>query len=526
MERYGTSRAHVDVQQVGRRSDTNCQRNRRTGRRCGSHGIVSFKGILFAAAPIGNLRWKPPQPVQPWSGVRKADSFAPICMSDPKASAIFGGPPTVSEDCLYLNVWTPAKSPSEKLPVMVWIYGGGFASGLTASPLYDGTRLAEKGVVMVSIAYRLGAFGFLAHPELSRENGKGSGNYGLRDQIAALKWVKENIAFFGGDPSHITIFGESAGGISVSALAASPAAKGLFSRAICESGGNFAPPRFDDEGGQSLTPLSVEETIGQTFLARLGVADIKAARALPADVIVQESGFAPPGRGFWPDIDGEIIVGDHHELYESGHFNDVPVLIGTNSDEGALVVHSDVTPDQFELSVRPRYRKYSDAVLAVYPHATTKEATRSAKNIFRDSWFAWNTWARAKLQAQKGKGNVYLYYFDYHQPDQPDGASHGTEMAFVFRNMEGIGAALSFLKGPPTQNDVAVSDMLSSYWVNFAKTGNPNATGLPNWPAYTTAAPQAMYLNTQPNAGPVSNMKELQNRHGLPGRTGCLGAGT
>ena len=266
-----------------------------------SNGIVSFKGIPFAAPPIGDLRWKAPQPVNPWTGVKKADKFAVKCMQDPNMSAIFGGPPAVGEDCLYLNVWTPAKTAGDKLPVMVWIYGGGFFGGETSSPAYDGTRLAEKGVVLVSVAYRVGVFGFLAHPELSQESRTGSGNYGLRDQIAGLKWVKENIARFGGDPSRVTIFGESAGGISVSMLAASPAAKGLFTRAISESGGSFAPPRFGQEGGQSVAPLKVAEAAGQAVLTRIGASDIKAARALPADQIqkstrIRAARFRLPGQ--------------------------------------------------------------------------------------------------------------------------------------------------------------------------------------------------------------------------------------
>src|SRR5262245_7465357 len=208
-----------------------------------TNGVASFKGIPFAAPPVGDLRWKKPQPVAAWSGAKKASAYAPACMQDPNMLKFIGSPDGVSEDCLYLNVWTPAKTASERLPVMVWIYGGGFAAGATSSVTYDGTRLAEKGVVLVSVAYRVGPFGFLAHPDLSRESGKGSGNYGLQDMIAGLEWVKANIAAFGGDPRNVTIFGESAGGIAVSMLGASPAAKGLFAKAISESGGNFAPPR-------------------------------------------------------------------------------------------------------------------------------------------------------------------------------------------------------------------------------------------------------------------------------------------
>lgn len=475
-----------------------------------SNGISTFKGIPFAAPPVGDLRWKAPQPLLPWNGVKKASKFGPICMSDPKASAIFGGPLEVSEDCLYLNVWSPAKTASEKLPVMVWIYGGGFASGDTSSPLYDGARLAEKGVVMVSIAYRIGAFGFLAHPDLDRESGEGSGNYGLRDQIAGLKWVKDNIASFGGDPSRVTIFGESAGGIAVSILAASPAAKGLFARAISESGGNFAPPVFDKEGGQSLLSQEVAENRGKDFLAKLGAADIKIARALPADTIVKGEEGSGPGQGFWPDVDGKVVVGDQYELFEAARFNDVPVLIGWNTDEGALFVRGDVAPAQFESLVRSGYGEYADKLLAVFPHKTNEEAKLSEKWLFRDSWFGWGTWTWAKLQTQHGKGKVFLYNFDFHGPEQPDGPSHGAEMAYVFGNLEGVGAMLSSIKGAPSKEEITVSENLSNYWVNFAKTGDPNGPGLPKWPTFSAASPEAMHLHAQPSAGPIAGQQELQ----------------
>src|SRR5215471_18727919 len=240
-----------------------------------ANGIVSFRGIPFAAPPVGELRWKAPQPLKPWIGVKQATRFGPSCVQDETIARILGATPEMSEDCLYLNVWTPAKAASDNLPVMVWIYGGGFVGGQTSVPLYDGTKLAEKGVVVVSVAYRLGAFGFLAHPELSKESRKGSGNYGLQDQIAGLKWVQANIAKFGGDPNKVTIFGESAGGMSVSMLAASPLAEGLFQRAISESGGNFGgPKRKPTEGGVTSPALDVAEADGKRFLEKLGVKDI------------------------------------------------------------------------------------------------------------------------------------------------------------------------------------------------------------------------------------------------------------
>jgi para-nitrobenzyl esterase len=416
-----------------------------------ANGIVSFKGIPFAAPPVGALRWKAPQSVQPWSGVKQADRFGPGCVQAPSP---YTQVPSMSEDCLYLNIWTPAKAANDRLPVMVWIYGGASTGGAASMAAYDGTRLAEKGVVLVSINYRLGSFGFMAHPELTKENGKGSGNYGLQDQIAALRWVKDHIAKFGGDPSRVTIFGESAGGISVSMLTVSPYAKGLFQRAISESGGNFGLPRTANEAGATAPTLSVAETDGQRFLRALGVADIAAARAVPADKLLAASGTAMVR--FWPVFDGDVIPGDQYKVYQATKFNDTPILVGTNSDEGNLFVRSS-TATAFATQVRNGYGKAADAVLAAYPHATDEQAARAAKDLFRDSTFAWGTWAWARLQSEKGKGKAYVYYFDHKTPQSPNGAIHAAEIGFVFRNLTGgRGAA-------PTSEESALSELMSTY---------------------------------------------------------------
>jgi para-nitrobenzyl esterase len=472
-----------------------------------TNGISSFKGIPFAAPPIGALRWKAPQPVKPWTGVKQASSYAPACIQDPAFPKIFGGPPTLSEDCLYLNVWTPAKSASDALPVMVWIHGGGFIMGQTSVPLYDGTRLAEKGVVLVTVAYRLGPFGFLAHPELTRESGKGSGNYGLLDLIAGLQWVKANIAHFGGDPGRVTIFGESAGGMAVSMLAASPAAKGLFHRAISESGANFAPPRLANEGGQIAMPLKKAEALGVEFLGKLKVGDIEAAREVPAEKL--QSAVVPgPQNGFSPVFDGDVLPGDQYESYRAGRFNDTPVLIGTNSDEGGLFAQPGMNATRFESSIREGYGKQSDAILAAYPHATEADATKAAKDIMRDSLFAWPTWAWAMLQSEKGKGHAYVYYFDHRTPHSPNGANHGSEIAFVFRNF--VDAGPVGLGGPARPEDNAMSELMSSYWVNFAKTGDPNGPGLPRWPAFTSSSQNVMFFDAKSSARPVPNMSQIK----------------
>jgi para-nitrobenzyl esterase len=472
-------------------------------------GSISFKGIPFAAPPVGPLRWKAPQGVRPWTGLKQAVAYGPSCMQDPNFTKLFGAPPEISEDCLYLNVWTPAKTPGDRLPVMVWIYGGGFTGGMTSAPAYDGARLAEKGVVLVSVAYRLGVFGFLAHPDLSRESGKGSGNYGLEDQIAGLQWVKANIAKFGGDPTRVTIFGESAGGIAVSMLAASPAAKGLFQRAISESGGSFGSPRLANEGGLNVPSLPVAEAAGRRLLDKLGATSIAAARELSAEKLQTAVG---PGlqAGFWPVFDGYVLPGDQYELYQAKRFNDTPVLIGTNSDEGGLFARSGMTPALFETQVRDGYGKHADEILAAYPHATVEEAVKAGKDVFRESAFAWHTWAWAMLQAQKGTGKAYVYYFDHRTPRSPNGAGHGSEIIYVFKNLGGPGAGPLSISGPPRPEDIAISDLMSNYWVNFATSGDPNGQGLPVWPAFTAAAQTAMTFDAHPSARPVPNMVQIK----------------
>ena len=463
--------------------------------------VASFKGIPFAAPPTGDLRWKAPQAVKAWEGTKKTESFAPGCMQGGGIAA-GGSSPNVSEDCLYLNVWTAAKSRSEKLPVMVWIYGGGFAGGMTSIPTYDGTRFAQKGVVLVSVAYRVGAFGFLAHPELTRESGKGSGNYGLQDMIAGLRWVKENIAQFGGDPSRVTIFGESAGAIAVSMLAASPAAKGLFHRAISQSGGSFAPVRTGSETGQNVPSLAVAESTGKTFLEGLGASNITAARALPAQKIQGGPGAQGMGR-FWPVADGDVIITDQYELYLAGKFNDTPILLGTNSDEGAMFVRQSTTPAAFEERMKQSFGEQSAGIIKAYPHATDAEAFKSSKDIFREIAFAWHTWSWARLQTSKGKGKAYVYYFDHRTAATPDGSNHAAEIPFVFSNLSGRAAA-------PSPEAVRLSDLMNAYWVNFAKTGDPNGAGLPVWPVFTEKEQKAMFFDPNPGARDLPNMEKLQ----------------
>jgi para-nitrobenzyl esterase len=470
------------------------------------NGITIYKGIPFAAPPLGDLRWRAPKPATAWKEVLHADKFAPACMQVPIVMPALGlDPLTVNEDCLYLNVWTPAKTPKDKLAVMVWIYGGGFTIGGTSIAQYDGRNLAKKGVVLVSIAYRLGQFGFLASPELSAEQGGHSGNYGLLDQIAGLEWVKKNIAAFGGDPDRVTIFGESAGGIAVSMLAASPLAKGLFTGAISESGGNFGPEKHASEGGTNMVSLATAEKNGSAYLSKLGAASVADARKKTAEELIKAS--SPGLGGSWPIFDGYVLLGDQYKLYEAGKYNDTPILIGSNSDEGALFVPT-TTAAAYQNLIKAGYDDYAEKIFAAYPGDTDEHALRSARDMFRDATFAWATWSWARLQSKTGKGKVYVYYFS-HRPPYPNtpqfkdwGAAHAGEIGFVFGNFS---AAM-----PASAADRAVSEEVSSYWTNFAKTGDPNSAGLPAWPAFTDLKQQVMNLNDPSKAIPVPNLEKLK----------------
>ena len=467
--------------------------------------LFTFKGIPFAAPPVGDLRWKAPTPVEPWTGVKKADAFGPACM---QASRSMGNTAPVSEDCLYLNVWTPAKMQDEKLPVIYWIYGGGFRGGSTSTPMYDGTHFAKKGVVMVSGAYRVGPFAFLAHPELSRESGKGSGTYGLSDMIAGLEWVRENIHRFGGDPSNVTIFGHSAGGMAVNMLAASPVASGLFHRAICMSGGSFAPLQTSDEAvtGLGIPSLKVAESDGEAFLEKLGVSDIKAARALSSEEIQNSLGSGMGGGGirFRPVADGYVIPSDLYSIYQAGRFNDTPILAGHTSNElGGFGGPSKITAAQFEEQIQSQYGPLADTILSAYPHSTDAEAAKSSTEMSRDSMFGWSTWTWARLQSEKGTGKAYAYYYDHHAPDA-DGAGHGSDVPYAFQTLGGGP------QGEPKPEDLELSDMISSYWVNFAKTGDPNGSDLPEWPAFTENDQKVMVFDSEPGARPVPNLEKLK----------------
>jgi para-nitrobenzyl esterase len=467
-------------------------------------GLRVYKGIPFAAPPVGELRWRPPVAVAPWNGTRKADAFAPACM---QVGVSMPGetPPATSEDCLYLNIWTPAAAKTtaarERLPVIVWIYGGGYINGSASMPLYWGDRLAHKGVIVVTIAYRLGPLGFLAHPELTRESPQhSSGNYGLMDQIAALEWIQKNVAAFGGDPRNVTIAGQSAGAMSVSILMASPRAKGLFQRAIGESGGLFEPLQ--------LAPkylLANAERDGEKYAASLGAASLQELRRLPAS---QLSGNA--GGISHPVIEPYVLPLSPYETFSLGQQNDVPLLLGSNADEArALVDVSQVKAGTFDSDLEHSFGVLPPQLLSAYPHATDPEARQARLDLERDLRFGWDMWAWTRLQAGTGQSPIYYYLFRQKPPFPAGsvydgwGASHFAELWYVFDHLNQAPWNWSMA-------DRKVAGEISSYWVNFARTGNPNGKDLPLWPAFTNADSKVLYLGDPIVIGEVANIDSLK----------------
>ncbi len=463
------------------------------------NGLSVYKGVPFAAPPVGGLRWRPPAPVAAWTGTRKADTFAPACMQT-GVSMPGETPPAVSEDCLYLNIWTPAKKVQLQLPVIVWIYGGGYINGSASMPLYWGDRLAHKSVIVVTIAYRLGPLGFLAHPELTRESPHhSSGNYGLMDQIAALKWIQRNIAAFGGDPKNVTIAGQSSGAISVSILMASPLAKGLFQRAIGESGGLFEPLQ--------LAPkylLANAERDGEKYAVSLGAASLQELRRLPAARLTGNADGI-----VHPVIEPYVLPVSPYEAFTSGQQNDVPLLIGSNADEArSLTDVTHVKAATFESDLEHSFGQLPAPLLAAYPHATDEEAKQARLGFERDLRFGWDMWAWARLQAGTGQNSVYYYSFRQ-QPPFPVGsvyegwgASHFAELWYVFDHLD---------QEPWrwTLSDRKAAEEISSYWVNFARSGNPNGQGLPLWPRFTNADNKVLYLRHPISDGGVPNLNTL-----------------
>jgi para-nitrobenzyl esterase len=446
-------------------------------------GVRSYKGIPFAAPPVGELRWKAPQPPAAWEGVRELNDFGSDCPQAPypQSSVYYSAPRKQSEDCLCLNVWTAAGA-GEKRPVMVWIHGGALTRGSGATRAYDGTALAKKGVVLVTINYRLGPLGYLAHPELTAESPHhSSGNYGALDQIAALKWVQKNIAAFGGDPDRVTIFGESAGSWSVNALVASPLAKGLFHRAIGQSGGLFVPMTYL-KGGQA--DRASAEKIGEAFAKAAGVDSIKALRALPAEKIVEVFNNDPEGRKFrtQPNVDGWALPDEIRNIFAQGKQNKTPVIVGSNANEMTTLTVPAMIPktmEDYRKRVEAQYGTMIKEFDAAYPVKSETDIGAAFLGSLRDSAFTlqMRTWAR---MTETGRSKAYLYFFS-HVPPNPNskylGAYHAGEIVYVFNNLDRQNPLLQ-------EADFKLAEMISDYWVNFATTGDPNGKGLPAWTPY------------------------------------------
>jgi para-nitrobenzyl esterase len=458
--------------------------------------VRSFKGIPFAAPPVGALRWRAPQPAPAWTGVRKAVEFGPRCSQD----RIYGdmvfrddGP---SEDCLTLNVWAPeaafaGKAPDAvRLPVMFWIFGGGYMAGGTSEARQDGANLSTKGVVVVSCNYRLGVFGFFTHPEAARESAHNSaGNYGLLDQLAALQWVHDNIALFGGDPANVTIFGESAGSFSVSGLVASPLGKGLFQRAIGESGAMFG-------GGLGPEPRAQAEKRNMKFARdAFGTASLEKLRSLPA-AEVQQAAREGHAR-FDTVVDGWYLPESVTAIYATGKQNRVALLAGWNADEaraGRFFGRMRPTAKNFVARARRRFGDKADAFLKLYPASTDAEAQRSAGDFAGDDFIAFGTWKWIEEHTKTPGVAVYRYRFEQNLPLTPPAAPHAGEIEYVF-------GMLSAKNLPWTPEDRQVSCILAGYWTNFAKTGDPNGAGLPQWPLYRDGdGYQVMHLKASPTA--------------------------
>lgn len=442
--------------------------------------ILTFKGIPFAAPPVGGLRWREPQPVVAWQGVRAADKFSPGCIQNIVTERKpwtyeFMTHGEISEDCLYLNVWTPAKSADAKRPVYVFLYGGGFSEGSASVPVYDGEGLAKKGLVVVTINYRVGVLGYLAYPELTRESDRrASGNYGLLDQIAALRWVQRNIARFGGDVNRVTVAGQSAGGMSVHDLIASPLAKGLFQRAIVESGGSNV-----DKAGLALVARSLAdaEKDGVKFADAKGAASLKELRALSWQKLMEP---VPRGPRFAPIVDGYSLPAQVREIVRQGKQNDVVTLTGANTGElgGLTPTPGPVTAEMFRNRARMRFGDAADEFLKLYPAATDEEARIAQEQSVRDqalvSLFLWS-----RERAKTAKTKVYEYLWDHALPG-PDAARYG---AFHTSELPYAMNTLHMSDRPFTDADRKIADTMSSYWANFAATGDPNGKGLPHWPA-------------------------------------------
>ena len=452
--------------------------------------VYSFKGVPYAAPPTGNLRWQPPQPASKWKGVKDAKAFGSRCMQAKLFDDMIFRDPGPSENCLTVNVWTSDLSKSAKLPVMFWIHGGGFAAGASSEPRQDGGNLAKRGVVVVSLNYRLNIFGFFSHPELTSESAQhASGDYGLEDMAAALQWVKKNIAAFGGDPTKVTIFGESAGSWAVSELMASPLSKDLLAGGIGESGAAFSQTSLP------MPPLAEAEKSGADFAASINAPGLAALRAMPAAKLMEAS-LKPGPEHFAPDVDGYFLPQSVPEIYAFGKQAHVPLLAGWNKNEGGTPAKSKATVESFTTDAQKQFGDRSSEFLKLYPAGSIDEAKDSAADFARDQFIAFATWKWIEAQVVTGGSPVYRYLFTHVLPAPADvnGAYHSADIEFVFDDL-----ANKDLKW--RDQDQKLAALMAAYWTNFAKTGNPNGPDLPKWPEFKASdGYQVMRLDTPAGA--------------------------
>ena len=475
-----------------------------TGMKRENSNIIVFKGIPYAAPPVGELRWREPQPPFSWDSILVADKFCASCIqtlarSRPPWTEEFMTQDTISEDCLYLNIWTPAKTPEDKLPVLVYIHGGGFSEGSGSVAVYDGEELAKKGIIVITINYRLGLMGFFAHPELTAESpNNASGNYGLLDQVAALQWIRDNIEAFGGDPERVTISGQSAGAISVHLLVASPLAKNLFHGAISQSGASLS--RFIRSN-----PLGDAEKTGSAFTQSKGVTSLAELRAMPVEELIASQPGDRPFR-FGTVIDGWFLTEDPLAVLKSGKQNDVPTLTGLNADEGSAGPnYGKITVQDFREQAERMYGDKAAEYLTLYSPQSDEEAGRmsieSARDQGRVSTLLW-----AELRAKTSTTDAYTYFFSraIPWPEYPNfRAFHTGEVPYVFNN-------LKMIDRPWEAADTMVADIMSSCWVNFVTNGDPNGPGLPEWPAFDSTSMVTMELGENMHPIPVASEEKFQ----------------
>jgi para-nitrobenzyl esterase len=457
--------------------------------------VRAFLGLPYAAPPVGDLRWKAPQAAVKWKGDRDATQYGAHCAQGRVFEDMVFEDAGPSEDCLFLNVYTPADATDKsKLPVMFWIHGGGYSGGGSSEPRHNGDFLPLKGVVLVTINYRLGAFGFLATSDLAKEADGATGNYGLMDMVAALQWVKGNIKQFGGDAGNVTIFGESAGSFAVSTLIASPMAKGLFQKGIGESGGALG-------GGQTLGGQTLAERtkVDDEWVAKLGVTSLKDLRAMPSDKIL-DAAKTKGMVGFPPDVDGKFLTEPVVDTYAAGKQAHIPLLGGWNRDEGSFMATRGMKAEQWKAMATAIYKDRADEFLKLYPGDTDEKALRSAIDYGSDSFIALGTWKWLETHRKTGDSPVFRYHFEL--PATPSKFHPGT-FAFHSDDIEYVFGTLDTRPGfTVSAEDRKLSEQMMGYWTNFAKTGDPNGAGLPEWPKYTMGGDSLIHLDSTITSGP------------------------